>query len=222
MSGLAVLDINYLRDLGIEVICDFRSVQERRNQPMPFAKGEGPEVVALDYDVISATTLQRATTRAEAIRAVAEGYVQFTTVLAPQFSDMFARLLRRETPLAFNCSAGKDRTGMAAALILSVLGVPRRTILYDYALTAGSLPRNIDYGQARSAGAAFGLPPEQAEAFARMPPEVLQIVGGADEAIMREAMARIDREVGGPIQLAKARFGLTDATIARLRDIYLI
>ncbi|MEA5051161.1 MAG: tyrosine-protein phosphatase [Oscillospiraceae bacterium] len=54
-------------------------------------------------------------------------------------SDALRRLFRRladgETPLLFHCYAGKDRTGIAAALLLRLLGVPRETILYDYMLT---------------------------------------------------------------------------------------
>jgi protein-tyrosine phosphatase len=40
-----------------------------------------------------------------------------------------------EVPLVFNCAAGKDRAGTAAALILSALGVPRETVVDDYVLT---------------------------------------------------------------------------------------
>jgi Protein tyrosine/serine phosphatase len=38
-------------------------------------------------------------------------------------------------PLLFNCSAGKDRTGIAAALVLSTLGVDRETVFTDYLLS---------------------------------------------------------------------------------------
>ena len=40
----------------------------------------------------------------------------------------------------FHCMAGKDRTGLAAALILHILDVPQETILQDYMLTAEYLP----------------------------------------------------------------------------------
>jgi len=41
----------------------------------------------------------------------------------------------RETPLLFHCFAGKDRSGVAAALLLDVLGVPREAIVADYLLS---------------------------------------------------------------------------------------
>lgn len=52
------------------------------------------------------------------------------------FQQLFARLLANQSGATlFHCTAGKDRTGMAAFLILSALGVPRETILDDYLLT---------------------------------------------------------------------------------------
>ncbi|MDB5445039.1 MAG: hypothetical protein JWQ97_356, partial [Phenylobacterium sp.] len=136
MSGLTAADLGYLSNLGIEAICDLRSPQERASAPSPFLEAEAPEVIAFDYDMSgSMAKLSRAATRAEAVDAFAAGYLDFLEILAPHYTDMFARLVRRETPLAMNCSAGKDRTGMGSALVLSVLGVPRETVVADYALT---------------------------------------------------------------------------------------
>jgi len=45
---------------------------------------------------------------------------------------------------------------------------------------------------------------------------------GSDPAVMRQALSRIDQTFGGPVELAKSRFGLTDAKVAHLRGVYLI
>jgi protein-tyrosine phosphatase len=221
MSDLTAADMDYLSSLGIEVICDLRSNQERRSQPNPFLRTEAPVVVATDYDMFALAGLMDATTTAEAISAFADAYVQFTQALAPQYTDLFARLVRRETPLAFNCSAGKDRTGMGAALILSVLGVPRETVVADYALTQIYAPPSNYMKQMASSGSTPGVPPDQAKAFAQMPREVLSVVMGSDPAIMQHALEKIDQKFGGPIELAKSSFGLTDTKISYLRSVYL-
>jgi protein-tyrosine phosphatase len=44
---------------------------------------------------------------------------------------------------------------------------------------------------------------------------------GSDPAIMRRALEMIDQKYGGPIELAKSSFGLTDAKISQLRAVYL-
>ena len=50
----------------------------------------------------------------------------------PAYRWMFDRLLSENTPILFHCTAGKDRTGVAAALILLALGVPRTVVEQDY------------------------------------------------------------------------------------------
>jgi protein-tyrosine phosphatase len=213
MNGLTASDMAYLSSLGIEVICDLRSNQERRSQPNPFLQTDAPQVVATDYDMLPLAGVMNATSAAEAVNAFADAYLEFAQALAPQYTDLFARLVHRETPLAFNCSAGKDRTGIGAAMILSVLGVPRETVIADYALTQVYTPPSSFTKQ---------TPTGQGEALARMPREVLLVLLGSDPAIMRRALEQIDQKYGGPIELAKASFGLSDAKISDLRRIYLI
>lgn len=51
------------------------------------------------------------------------------------YQTMFRLLIDGKLPLLYHCSAGKDRTGVATALILMAVGIPRETIIYDYMLT---------------------------------------------------------------------------------------
>ncbi len=223
MAGLTDGDRAYLADLGVKVICDLRNPQERESEPSPFLKAGGPRVVAFEYDMnTSLAGLAGLTTRDQAIDAFAGAYVGFLDLLTPHYTDMFARLAAGETPLAFNCSAGKDRTGMASALVLSVLGVPRETIIADYALTQVYTPPAFYRKQMAQGAATSGLTAQQAQAFARMPPEVLDVIMGSDPEVMRRALAVVDRKHGGPIALTKARFGLTDGKIAAMRKTYLV
>jgi protein-tyrosine phosphatase len=54
---------------------------------------------------------------------------------AESYRELFKRIAVGDLPLVFHCSAGKDRTGIAAALLLSILNVPRETTIDDYLLT---------------------------------------------------------------------------------------
>jgi len=58
------------------------------------------------------------------------------------FRELFKMIARGNLPLVFNCAAGKDRTGVAAALVLAALGVSREVILADYLLTAQFFERS--------------------------------------------------------------------------------
>jgi protein-tyrosine phosphatase len=223
MSGLTAADLTYLSALGVQMVCDLRSPQERRSEPSPLLQADGTRLVAFDYDMSSSMEqMMRATNRAQAVEAFATAYVNFIDMLTPNYADMFGHLVRRETPLAMNCSAGKDRTGMGSALVLSVLGVPRETVVADYALTQTFTPPSMYAKQLASGSKMSGVSVQQAQGFARMPPEVLNVLMGSDPEVMRQALAGIDRKFGGPVELAKARFGLTDAKVAHLRAIYLV
>jgi protein-tyrosine phosphatase len=210
MSGLTMADITYLRMLGVTVICDLRSAQERNAEPNPLiGKADAPKVVATDYDMGDAMrAFARLRTREEAVRAFADAYVDLIDRLAPQYTDMFARLVANEGPLAVNCSAGKDRTGLGSALVLSALGVPRETIIADYALSQTFVPPSYYLGQ-------------MGQVFAKTPPAVSRVILGSDPDVMRRALATIDARYGGPLNLIKARFGVTGAKIAALRHAYL-
>jgi len=61
----------------------------------------------------------------------------------PGFRKIFDVLLKRETPLMFHCATGKDRTGIAAALILMALDVPEETIIHDYILSNEYMSEDI-------------------------------------------------------------------------------
>lgn len=57
---------------------------------------------------------------------------------AASYRVLFARLASANGPVIFNCTAGKDRTGVAAALVLTALGVPYATVRKDYLLSNGA------------------------------------------------------------------------------------
>jgi protein-tyrosine phosphatase len=225
MAGLTLEDMTYLRSLGLTVICDLRSPQERASEPNPFIKAGGVEVVAVDYKMPGGLgALARAKTREEAVTAFANAYIEFLDVLAPQYTDMFARMVHGQVPLAMNCTAGKDRTGVGSALVLSVLGVSRDTVVADYALSQVYTPASVYMRQAAdpAKAPATGLPPDQTKALSAMPNAAMQVMMGSDPDVMRQALAQVDAKFGGPVKLAKDRFGLTDAAIAHLRGTYLV
>ncbi|MBN9318596.1 MAG: hypothetical protein BGN86_16080 [Caulobacterales bacterium 68-7] len=223
MSGLTDGDRAYLSALGINTICDLRNPDERRQDPSALLKSPGVKINAFDYDMSSSLAeMARAQTRDQAIAGFAASYMNFIETLTPHYTDMFGHLVRGEVPLAVNCSAGKDRTGVASALILSVLGVPRDTIVADYALTQVYTPP-ANYTSAIANGQSSpGLTPQMAEALRRLPPEVLGVLMGSPPEVMRQTLAQIDAKYGGPVELAKAKFGLTDGKIAQIRSLYLV
>jgi protein tyrosine/serine phosphatase len=94
------------------------------------------------------------------------------------------------------CAAGKDRTGVTIALLLDLLGVPRRIIVEDYAVSAHHFATPVAHVEPddwRSGSLVVDSPPE----------------------FMAEALEHLDRHHGGARDLLR-RYGLSHAELDEL------
>jgi protein-tyrosine phosphatase len=217
MHELTANDYAYLEKLGIRTVCDFRSAQERKSEPVAWPHPGTPNVLADDYDMMQANLLpkgdMRNLTPEQARQIMAGTYSSMLTTFAGQYRRMFAELLAGHAPLAFNCSAGKDRTGVAAALILTALGVPRETVIEDYLLTNKYLD-SAKMMAKQSQNPAFQM-------MAQVPPGVAQAMGAADRSYIETTLALVDKHPGGAAGFFRDEMKLSDADIAKLRGLYL-
>lgn len=150
---LADHSASQLSALNIDVIFDLRSTEERQNAPTllsRFSLGNKiesiktmmkPSQTAWDYSLEfdSDNHLKnKSLSLYEMSAAVDEIYKKFyqrlPTDFGPRIQAIFNALLNDKTIL-FHCTAGKDRTGLIAFLILNILGVSREQIYKDYLLT---------------------------------------------------------------------------------------
>lgn len=128
MPLLSEQDYALLGSLGIGTLVDLRSTDEREVAPTALDDRTRALFVSNDYSL------------KPMMSRMGEGdgeysYRGMATLLAPQYRAIFRRLLADEGALVYNCSAGQDRTGIATALVLTALGVDRKTILEDYHLS---------------------------------------------------------------------------------------
>jgi len=214
MAQLTEADYAYLNRLGIKVVCDFRTTDERQGEPNTWAKTQNVAYWTRDYSMslgdwgqlLSSKDLSAGTMKA----AITEGYRQLPYEQAAAYRDMFLRLAAGEIPLAFNCSAGKDRAGTAAALILSALGVPRETIVEDYALSDKVANFGAEMTRHREENGLFA-------AFAKVPPEVLAPLMASDPDYIREMFATIEKRHGSVEAYFAEVLQLTDGQLASIR-----
>jgi protein-tyrosine phosphatase len=132
-------DVAELITRGVRFICDLRSGPERVAAPNTWAGVAGIEswgLPAMESLGDSRQLLEVSLVSPEETRALmTRTYRQIPFDQARSYAHVFARLVEDRTPLLFHCSAGKDRSGAAAALLLDVLGVSREAILEDYLLS---------------------------------------------------------------------------------------
>ena len=123
--------------LNVKTVCDFRSDEEREVHPNRLPANNPPTVVHLGIRPKDGGKMRDLVLSGRARpEDVVAGYRAYVLDHAAQYADFFRQLADAGNyPLVFHCAAGKDRTGVAAALILTALGVPPETILADYLLT---------------------------------------------------------------------------------------
>jgi len=136
-----------LAGLGIRAICDFRTTTERNDAPTSWQAMGASDYWCRDYTDsggdIRRLLLRGADHTAEEARAAMIGnYRTLAFEQADAYRELFRRIAENHLPVIFNCSAGKDRTGVAAALLLTLLGVPRATVTHDYLLTNEVMARD--------------------------------------------------------------------------------
>ena len=164
LLSLSPADRATIAALGIRTAIDFRGVQERLNNPVVL---DGvatephpiePSVGAGLRDIVLTGQATGHVSAEDMVELLTQAYRAYALASIPQYRALFAALAEpARLPLLFHCSAGKDRTGFGAALLLTALGVEWRYVLDDYLATNRLWRREI----ARH----FDLPPAVKEAL---------------------------------------------------------
>jgi len=139
LSSLTDGDMQTVCDLGISTAFDLRYGEERALEPSRFLGHDQVTVLEMGLDARPGDSwvdsFENATDQAEVARAyMTEGYRDYPFLYAHAYREMIERLTRGER-IIVHCTAGKDRAGTAAAMMLTVLGVPRDVVFEDYLLT---------------------------------------------------------------------------------------
>ena len=129
-------------------------------------------------------------------------YVASLEANEPQFRQVFATLAGQpDGAVLFHCTAGKDRTGMVAALLLALAGVPRQDIVHDYAISAHYLAPMMRQSA-------------QLAAMASQNPRILALQGSPAEAI-DAFLEALERRHGGAAAYLR-RIGVSEPELRRL------
>ena len=138
LGHLTAADIEVLRDLGLKHACDFRGSEERVVAACAMT-GIAVHSLPIEPTVVAALRARllknKSLSPADGLEVMRESYRNYVKHNTSRFRSLFAHLLNDPAPLVVHCTAGKDRTGFACALILHALGVAEDVIAEDYLLT---------------------------------------------------------------------------------------
>jgi protein-tyrosine phosphatase len=206
LHALTEADLGRLAGTGVRTICDLRGAQEAARAPSRLPAGAEAHPLPIEPFIGASLRdiLARGAESGEgAVALLRQAYLAYVTDHLGAYRRLFALLLQEaRRPLLFHCSAGKDRTGIGAALILTVLGADRATVMADYAATDRLWRRD------------HPLPPGT-------PPAAAAAILATQPALLAEAMDVVLARHGGAAGLAEDGLGLGAAEMAELRGALL-
>ena len=218
LHKLTDTDLKHLSALMLSRVIDFRSDYEKEREPDRLPVDEDIRFVSIP--ILDASTALVQVPRDELVKRLrdvdsrdymSKTYVGFVTRFTPDFQRFFRELTSAEgLPVLFHCTAGKDRTGFAAAILLRLLGVPHETVTRDYLLTN-------DYFFARYRWNLLLARLMKGERFAN----AIRGFMRAEPYYLSDAFDAVDREFGSFERYIREGIGLSPAEVEHLRATYL-
>ncbi len=209
LGRLTTEDLEVLRPIGLRTVVDLRTgreIDERGRFPH-----EHYPVTFHHLSVIDQTWDREAARRENlpATEFLHRTYHEMLVDGGSRFAAAFDVLADADAlPAVFHCAAGKDRTGLLAALLLGALGVSQDDIVEDYALTQDTMDRFLQASAERD--------PQVARTIESMPRSFYI----ADPAAMALVLADLERDHGSVRGFVRS-LGVTEEVLVRLDDLLL-
>jgi protein-tyrosine phosphatase len=219
LSKLSKRDLQALNSLGLHRLIDFRADFEKSMAPNRLPGNSGFNVVELPVFDSNNKLGQELRERfisgnldgIDADQLLHEANRQFVTEFTPQYRAFVHEVLAAAgRPIAFHCTAGKDRTGFAAAILLRLLGVAEETIIADYLISKrySLKSRSRDIMLARVMRGAHAA-------------TIITKLSSVEPGYLQTAFATIDQEYGSFDAYLTDGLGLSATDIETLRSTLL-
>lgn len=221
LANLSRADMNDLRKRDITTVIDFRSVTERAMAETTWS-GAAPKTLLLpiggtaaDWSASLARFLRTGDFAGDDIhQTFVEAYRTIPADATDEYRILFDTILDDDGAVLFHCTAGKDRTGIGAALILSALGVSRTTIMADFMLTNEAVDANHS---AQEMASAFG-----ARLQRDLEPESMFPLVGVEPLYLNTMFDSIEADYGSVDEYLKQGLGLSQEDLTALKRLLLV
>ena len=215
LHSLTDEDLKYMERLNIKSVVDFRSDEERNEEPDRLTPDMTPILLPIKFEPEGVTeTLMRDLTFGDLDSS--NLLRDFNIILVKEFTEEYREFFRHIVdnggePFLLHCTAGKDRAGFGSAMILTVLGVPREKIIEDYLLTNTYVSDHVDRK----------LLETELKTFFRADSDNLRKINFVEERYIQAAFDTIDSHWGGMDQYISEGLNLTEEDINKIKDYYL-
>ena len=218
LSSLSEEDQQYVKRLGLTLVCDLRQVLEQELEPTFLGNDSDHNYVSLPVSPGSRSSFMENLHRGiiaveDSSRFMEEMNRDLVATQLPRYAEMFQLILAGDHPTLIHCASGKDRTGFGAALILDVLGVDEDAIVEDYLLTNRYLPIDEEIEQLSSQ-----FTDESGQA---LPEHVLRPMMEVRPEYIRACFEEIRRHFESKEHFYESALKLDPDAVARLKHRYL-
>ena len=215
LHSLTDEDLKYMERLNLKSVVDFRSDEERNEEPDRLTPDMTPILLPIKFEPEGVTeNLTRDLTfgNLDSSNLLRD----FNVILVKEFTEEYKQFFRHIVdnggePFVLHCTAGKDRAGFGSAMILTVLGVPREKIIEDYLLTNTYVSDHVDRK----------LLETELKTFFRADSDNLRKINLVEERYIQAAFDTIDSHWGGMDQYISEGLNLTEEDIGKIRNYYL-
>jgi len=213
-------DWQQLAGAGLLTICDLRTVEECAQNPNCVPADLGFTEVACEVrndlrgDRSLLNIIVTDPTDAGAERMMVEIYRRMPRQMTGSMRRIATRLLEGGAPLLIHCTAGKDRTGFAVAMLLHALGVSSDEIVRDYLASRGAPLAAVQRAAIRKSLAST-IPADALDA-------VITPMLDVREVYLETAFRTVDTEFGSREAYLETAAGLDSAAVERLRELALV
>lgn len=233
LDRLSDKGIETMAEMGIRSVIDLRFSDETRRYPtireaVPNAQISAWQDESETTETVKSNDIQRnwkesleTNDPAQVREAMRVNYPKKLYSHRVIYRKMLLQLTEGQLPLVFHCAAGKDRTGVAAALLLSLLGVNDKQIVQDYLLTQQEIQRLLEDWMSGGAGHEADSEDFQKK-LASYPRDVIQPVFDADESYIQTLLDYVDQNYGGFTQYALRILELEHSDIDSLKSNLLV
>jgi protein-tyrosine phosphatase len=220
LSKITKRDVERVAALGVKTVYDLRGEDERERDPERLPKIVSMKVVSLPifyqgldpYVTARRIVISGDVEEGEFHDLMVEAYRAYVLDFRTQWSTLLKGLAEPETPPALiHCTYGKDRTGVAVAIVLRSLGVPQEKVMEGYLLSNKFWESKTElYSCLANCASCFRTPRREVRALMEVRPEYLEA-----------AFEAIDEKYGSFEGYLQEGLGIDELTLQRLRSALL-